>query len=168
MCFSLCSANVVTGERLHFFQGKLVKIETKKKKKASLNKREGGSGGRRVGSVRNIILFLGPDRCFLVHWWKRKQRPDECEKVRLPPTVEGRFSVFGLTFPGSQLAKYPHFSIRPFADAAATLSLLFSSARMSGTRIVGHMVHNLKPGQFGLAAICNGGGGASAVLIQKL
>uniref|UniRef100_A0A8C1IFW3 acetyl-CoA C-acetyltransferase n=1 Tax=Cyprinus carpio TaxID=7962 RepID=A0A8C1IFW3_CYPCA len=38
---------------------------------------------------------------------------------------------------------------------------------MSGARIVGHMVHNLKSGQYGLAGICNGGGGASAVLIQK-
>uniref|UniRef100_A0A7N6FB01 acetyl-CoA C-acetyltransferase n=1 Tax=Anabas testudineus TaxID=64144 RepID=A0A7N6FB01_ANATE len=38
---------------------------------------------------------------------------------------------------------------------------------MSGARIVGHMVHNLKSGQYGLAGICNGGGGASSVLIQK-
>ncbi|KAG7470573.1 hypothetical protein MATL_G00115280 [Megalops atlanticus] len=38
---------------------------------------------------------------------------------------------------------------------------------MSGTRIVGHMVHNLQPGQYGLAGICNGGGGASSILIQK-
>ncbi|MEQ2245929.1 hypothetical protein ILYODFUR_033165 [Ilyodon furcidens] len=29
--------------------------------------------------------------------------------------------------------------------------------RMSGARIVGHMVHNLKSGQYGLAGICNGG-----------
>ncbi|KAK7108598.1 acetyl-CoA acetyltransferase, mitochondrial-like [Littorina saxatilis] len=39
---------------------------------------------------------------------------------------------------------------------------------MSGARITGHMVHNLKPGQKGLAGICNGGGGASAILIEKL
>ncbi|XP_024120039.1 acetyl-CoA acetyltransferase, mitochondrial [Oryzias melastigma] len=39
---------------------------------------------------------------------------------------------------------------------------------MSGARIVGHMVHNLTAGQFGLASICNGGGGASAILIEKL
>ncbi|XP_041088733.1 acetyl-CoA acetyltransferase, mitochondrial [Polyodon spathula] len=38
---------------------------------------------------------------------------------------------------------------------------------MSGARIVGHMVHNLKSGQYGLAGICNGGGGASAILIQR-
>ncbi|XP_076444704.1 acetyl-CoA acetyltransferase, mitochondrial-like [Babylonia areolata] len=39
---------------------------------------------------------------------------------------------------------------------------------MSGARITGHMVHNLKAGQKGLAAICNGGGGASAILIERL
>ncbi|XP_009101047.1 acetyl-CoA acetyltransferase, mitochondrial isoform X2 [Serinus canaria] len=39
---------------------------------------------------------------------------------------------------------------------------------MSGARIVVHMAHALKPGQYGLAGICNGGGGASAILIQKL
>ncbi|XP_053312435.1 acetyl-CoA acetyltransferase, mitochondrial [Spea bombifrons] len=39
---------------------------------------------------------------------------------------------------------------------------------MSGARIIGHMAHALKKGQFGLAGICNGGGGASAVLIEKL
>ncbi|MBN3324946.1 THIL protein, partial [Atractosteus spatula] len=38
---------------------------------------------------------------------------------------------------------------------------------MSGARIVGHMVHNLKSGQYGLAGICNGGGGASSILIQR-
>lgn len=43
-----------------------------------------------------------------------------------------------------------------------------SPVRMSGARIVGHMVHNLKLGQYGLAGICNGGGGASSILIQKL
>ncbi|NXP57950.1 THILA acetyltransferase, partial [Chloropsis cyanopogon] len=39
---------------------------------------------------------------------------------------------------------------------------------MSGARIVVHMAHALKPGQYGLAGICNGGGGASAILIEKL
>ena len=39
---------------------------------------------------------------------------------------------------------------------------------MSGTRIVAHLVHNLEQGQKGLAAICNGGGGAAAILIEKL
>ncbi|KAG7516797.1 acetyl-CoA acetyltransferase, mitochondrial [Solea senegalensis] len=39
---------------------------------------------------------------------------------------------------------------------------------MSGARIVGHMVHNLTSCQYGLAGICNGGGGASSIIIQKL
>ncbi|XP_069496559.1 acetyl-CoA acetyltransferase, mitochondrial [Ambystoma mexicanum] len=39
---------------------------------------------------------------------------------------------------------------------------------MSGARIVAHMAHVLKQGQYGLAGICNGGGGASAILIEKL
>ncbi|CAL8069394.1 unnamed protein product [Orchesella dallaii] len=39
---------------------------------------------------------------------------------------------------------------------------------MSGTRIVVHLIHSLKPAEYGIAAISNGGGGASAILIQKL
>jgi len=39
---------------------------------------------------------------------------------------------------------------------------------MSGARITLHMAHALKPGQYGCASICNGGGGASAIIIQKL
>ncbi|KAI6654512.1 Acetyl-CoA acetyltransferase, mitochondrial-like [Oopsacas minuta] len=39
---------------------------------------------------------------------------------------------------------------------------------MSGTRILGHLAHNLRPGEYGMASICNGGGGSSAVIIQKI
>ena len=39
---------------------------------------------------------------------------------------------------------------------------------MSGARIVTHLVHNLTPGQLGCASICNGGGGAAAIVIEKL
>ncbi|CAK9290759.1 unnamed protein product [Gordionus sp. m RMFG-2023] len=39
---------------------------------------------------------------------------------------------------------------------------------MSGARIVTHLVHALKKGQKGLAAVCNGGGAASAIIIEKL
>lgn len=38
----------------------------------------------------------------------------------------------------------------------------------SGARIVGHMVNALKSGQKGMASICNGGGGASVIAIEKL
>lgn len=38
----------------------------------------------------------------------------------------------------------------------------------SGSRILVSLVHALKQGQCGVAAICNGGGAASCVVIQKL
>ncbi|GAB0099599.1 acetyl-CoA acetyltransferase, mitochondrial [Sergentomyia squamirostris] len=39
---------------------------------------------------------------------------------------------------------------------------------MSGARIVTHLAHALKPGEIGCASICNGGGGASSLLVEKL
>jgi len=39
---------------------------------------------------------------------------------------------------------------------------------MSGARILTHLVHTLKTGQKGMAAICNGGGGAAGMLIERL
>ncbi|XP_055535054.1 acetyl-CoA acetyltransferase, mitochondrial isoform X2 [Wyeomyia smithii] len=39
---------------------------------------------------------------------------------------------------------------------------------MSGARLVTHLAHSLKAGQIGCASICNGGGGASSILIEKL
>lgn len=39
---------------------------------------------------------------------------------------------------------------------------------MSGARIVVHLVHALKPGEKGVASICNGGGGASSIMIERL
>ena len=38
----------------------------------------------------------------------------------------------------------------------------------SGSRILVSLVHLLKPKQIGVAAICNGGGAASAMVIEKL
>lgn len=38
----------------------------------------------------------------------------------------------------------------------------------SGARILTTLVHALKPNEYGVAGICNGGGGATNVLIQKL
>ncbi|PFH51447.1 hypothetical protein AMATHDRAFT_142585 [Amanita thiersii Skay4041] len=38
----------------------------------------------------------------------------------------------------------------------------------SGSRIVVSLIHALKAGQYGAAGICNGGGAASAIVIQKL
>lgn len=39
---------------------------------------------------------------------------------------------------------------------------------MSGIRIVNALVHQLKEGQYGCAAICRGGGGSAAMIIKKL
>ncbi|KHN73951.1 Acetyl-CoA acetyltransferase A, mitochondrial [Toxocara canis] len=41
-------------------------------------------------------------------------------------------------------------------------------AFIKGARIVVHLIHALKPGQKGCAAICNGGGGAGGMIIEKL
>jgi acetyl-CoA C-acetyltransferase len=38
----------------------------------------------------------------------------------------------------------------------------------SGSRILVTLLHQLKEGEFGCAAICNGGGGASSMVVQKL
>ncbi|KAF8974237.1 peroxisomal 3-ketoacyl-CoA-thiolase [Flammula alnicola] len=38
----------------------------------------------------------------------------------------------------------------------------------SGSRIIVSLVHSLKSGQYGAAGICNGGGAASALVLQKL
>lgn len=38
----------------------------------------------------------------------------------------------------------------------------------SGSRIVVSLVHALKSGEYGAAAVCNGGGAASAIIVQKL
>lgn len=38
----------------------------------------------------------------------------------------------------------------------------------SGARIVNHLVYALKQGEKGVASICNGGGGASSIMIEKL
>lgn len=39
---------------------------------------------------------------------------------------------------------------------------------MSGARIVNTLVHQLKPGEYGCASICRGGGGSAAVIVEKL
>ncbi|RCI13980.1 hypothetical protein L249_8309 [Ophiocordyceps polyrhachis-furcata BCC 54312] len=38
----------------------------------------------------------------------------------------------------------------------------------SGCRILVSLLHQLMPGQYGVAAICNGGGGATAMVVQRL
>lgn len=51
-------------------------------------------------------------------------------------------------------------------DYIGTDLLLFY--RMSGCRIILHLLYSLKPGQKGVASICNGGGGASSIMVERL
>ncbi|KAI6087813.1 thiolase [Hypoxylon rubiginosum] len=38
----------------------------------------------------------------------------------------------------------------------------------SGSRILTTLLHQLKPGEYGVAAICNGGGAATAIVVQRI
>ena len=39
---------------------------------------------------------------------------------------------------------------------------------MSGARITNHLVNHLREGEIGVASLCNGGGGASTIAVQRL
>ena len=45
---------------------------------------------------------------------------------------------------------------------------MFVCVSMSGVRLIAHLVHRLKRGEKGCAGICNAGGAASAIIIEKL
>jgi len=55
----------------------------------------------------------------------------------------------------------------PAAPLHCTVCLVLY-VRMSGARLIIHLVHSLKPGQKGCAGICNAGGAASAMIIERL
>jgi acetyl-CoA C-acetyltransferase len=38
----------------------------------------------------------------------------------------------------------------------------------SGSRILTTLLYLLRPGEYGVAAICNGGGGATAMVVQRI
>ena len=38
----------------------------------------------------------------------------------------------------------------------------------SGSRIITTLLHQLKPGEYGCAAICNGGGAATGIVVQRV
>ena len=57
------------------------------------------------------------------------------------------------------------------SHSATLLGILeFNTVSMSGARIVGTLLNVLetKNGRLGMAAICNGGGGGSAMIIERL
>ncbi|CAD5215947.1 unnamed protein product [Bursaphelenchus xylophilus] len=76
--------------------------------------------------------------------------------------VNEAFSVTALAF-------IKHFTLDPkTVNARGGAVALGHPIGMSGVRIVVALSHQLKTGQYGVAAICNGGGEATAVLVQKL
>lgn len=54
--------------------------------------------------------------------------------------------------------------VNPFGGAVS----LGHPIGMSGARIVNSLALHLKSGQYGVASVCNGGGGASTIVIKKL
>ena len=54
--------------------------------------------------------------------------------------------------------------VNPFGGAVA----LGHPIGMSGAGITATLLYLLQPGELGCAAICNGGGGATAILLEKL
>jgi acetyl-CoA C-acetyltransferase len=67
------------------------------------------------------------------------------------------------------LAFIKHFGLNPSTvNARGGAVALGHPIGMSGARIVATLVHQLKSGEYGVAAICNGGGEATSVLIQKV
>jgi len=76
--------------------------------------------------------------------------------------VNEAFSVTALAF-------IKHFELDPkTVNARGGAVALGHPIGMSGARIVVTLVHQLKSGEYGVAAICNGGGEATAILIQRL
>jgi len=76
--------------------------------------------------------------------------------------VNEAFSVTALAFT-------KHFGLDPATvNANGGAVALGHPIGMSGARIVVTLIHQLQSGQLGVAAICNGGGEATAVLVQKL
>lgn len=63
-----------------------------------------------------------------------------------------------------QLLGIQEMNVNPLGGAIALGHALGSS----GSRILTTLVHELKIGEYGVAAICNGGGAATAVVVQRV
>lgn len=72
------------------------------------------------------------------------------------------FSVVILA--NGKLLNIPIEKVNPLGGAIA----LGHPIGSSGSRILTTLIHQLKPGQLGLAAICNGGGAATSVVVERL
>jgi acetyl-CoA C-acetyltransferase len=63
-----------------------------------------------------------------------------------------------------QILGLENANVNPLGGAIALGHALGSS----GSRILTTLLHQLKPGEYGVAAICNGGGAATAMVVQRL
>lgn len=101
---------------------------------------------------------------------KRKKRKEEIQNFLKEDwsigmdNKSGDFFLFLFSSSFLSLCLYRIFSVEFWIHWN---SVLFYS-RCSGARIVNTMAVNLSSGQYGIAAICNGGGGASSIMIQKV
>ena len=68
-----------------------------------------------------------------------------------------------LTF-DSQILGLENANVNPVGGAISLGHALGSS----GSRILTTLLHQLKPGEYGCVAICNGGGAATAVIVQRI
>ena len=69
-----------------------------------------------------------------------------------------------LTFLYLQILGLETARVNPLGGAISLGHALGSS----GSRILTTLLHQLKPGEYGVAAICNGGGAATAVVVQRI
>lgn len=83
----------------------------------------------------------------LPHWWRHGFFFKECASV---------FHCWQNT-PVHQYTKLKHPQLTPSQPIGS-----------SGSRILVTLIHALKSGEKGVAAICNGGGAASALVVEKL
>ena len=66
--------------------------------------------------------------------------------------------------PDDQILGLENAKVNPLGGAISLGHALGSS----GSRILTTLLHQLKVGEYGVAAICNGGGAATAIVVQRV
>lgn len=110
------------------------------------------------GAVDPIDFAIAPAKAMKTILEKTGINPDDISMWE----INEAFSVVALV--NMKLMNLPDSKVNIHGGAVS----MGHPLGMSGTRLVCHLVHCLRPGQLGMASICNGGGGASAILIEKL
>ncbi len=67
-------------------------------------------------------------------------------------------------YPNRSLLSLENANVNPLGGAISLGHALGSS----GSRILTTLLHQLKVGEYGVAAICNGGGAATAIVVQRI